>query len=69
MILRYNEKEWTISMELLMPQGLVTVWKDPQFSPDTLSMAIIEGLCDNISESIDDCPDGPRVRLKFKLKK
>ena len=67
--LRYSEGSGAISMELLMPLGIVTVWKDPQFAPDDLSLAIIEGLCDDISETVCDTPEGPRVKLKFDLKK
>ena len=66
--LRYSEENGAISMELLMPSGIVTVWKDAKFAPDALSMSIIEGLCDEISETVDDTPEGPRVKLIFKLK-
>ncbi|MBR5804336.1 MAG: amino acid ABC transporter ATP-binding protein [Bacteroidaceae bacterium] len=66
--LRYSEECHTISLELLMPPGIVTVWKSPQFAPDALSLSIIQGLCDNIIESVDDTPEGPRVRLIFNLK-
>ncbi len=66
--LRYSEENGAISMELLMPLGIVTVWKDPKFAPDALSLSIIEGLCDEICETVDDTPEGPRVKLVFKLK-
>ena len=66
--LRYSEENGSIFIELLMPMGIVTVWKDPNFVPDELSMAIIEGLCDDISETVCDCPEGQRLKLKFKLK-
>ena len=55
-----------LSMELLMPAGISTVLNDAEFAPDELSMAIIEGLCDEISE---ESIDGSRVKLKFKLKR
>lgn len=64
----YSEKKGSISMELLMPVGIVTVWKDSKFAPDELSLAIIEGLCDDISEEVCDNPEGPRVKLRFTLK-
>ena len=64
--LRYSEQDGSISMELLMPAGISTVLNDAEFAPDELSMAIIEGLCDEISE---ESIDGSRVKLKFKLKR
>ena len=64
--LRYSEQDGSISMELLMPAGISTVLNDSEFAPDELSMAIIEGLCDEISE---ESIDGSRVKLKFKLKR
>lgn len=66
--LRYSEKSGAISIELLMPTGIVSVWNDAQFAPDELSLAIIEGLCESIEETVDDCPEGPRVHIRFKLK-
>lgn len=33
-----------------------------------LSMTIIEGLCECIDEVVDDAPEGPRVRIRFKLR-
>ena len=66
--LRYSEKDGSLSLELLMPTGIVSVWKDPNFAPDELSLAIIEGLCDHIDEVVDDSPEGPRVRIKFNLR-
>ena len=64
----YSEKMDSVSLELLMPVGIVTVWKDSKFAPDELSLAIIEGLCDDISEEVCDTSEGPRVKLKFTLK-
>ena len=64
----YSEKMDSVSMELLMPLGIVTVWKAANFAPDELSLAIIEGLCDDISEEVCDMPESPRVKLKFTLK-
>ena len=64
----YSEKMDSVSMELLMPLSIVTVWKAANFAPDELSLAIIEGLCDDISEEVCDMPEGPRVKLKFTLK-
>ena len=66
--LRYSEKEKTLSLELLMPAGITSVLHDKEFAPDELSMAIIEGLCDHMNETVEDCPEGPRVRLCFGLK-
>jgi hypothetical protein len=66
--LRYSEKDGSMAMELLMPAGIATVWKDPQFAPDELSLAIIEGLCDEIIETTEESTTGQRVKLNFKLK-
>lgn len=64
----YSEKEQTLSLELLMPVGLVSVLRSTEFAPDELSMAIIEGLCDHMDETVEDTPEGPRVKLWFALK-
>lgn len=66
--LRYSEKEQTLSLELLMPVGIVSVFRSEEFAPDELSMAIIEGLCDHMDETVEDSPEGPRIRLCFALK-
>lgn len=68
-MLRYSEENGSISMELLMPVGLKKVLNSSMFKPDNLSLSIIEGLCDSMEETLEDCIDGPRVRLKFNLKK
>lgn len=67
--LRYSEKSESVSMELLMPVGVSAVWGDTQFSPDPLNLSIIEGLCESISEAMEDSADGQRLRLKFELKR
>lgn len=66
--LRYSEKDGSISMELLMPTGITSVWEKSKLTLDELSMTIIDGLCSNISETSEDSPEGPRARLKFQLK-
>ena len=66
--LRYSEKDGSVSLELLMPTSLITVLNDKNFAPDELSMTIIEGLCERIDEVVDDAPEGPRVRIRFKLR-
>ncbi|MBR4845516.1 MAG: amino acid ABC transporter ATP-binding protein [Bacteroidaceae bacterium] len=68
LILHYSEENGSISLELLMPLGIVTVWKDTKFAPDALSLSIIQGLCYEITESVDDTPEGPRVKLNFNLR-
>lgn len=67
--LRYSEENGSISLELLMPTGIFKVMNSSMFTPDDLSLSIIEGLCDTMNETLEDCPEGPRVRLKFNLKK
>ena len=68
LVLRYSEKEKTLSLELLMPDGINSVLNNKDFVPDELSMTIIEGLCDQMYETIKDCPEGPRMNLCFSLK-
>ena len=68
LVLRYSEKEKTLSLELLMPMGITSVLRDKEFVPDELSMAIIEGLCDYMNETVEDCPEGPRVKVCFGLR-
>ena len=67
--LRYSEKDGTLSLELLMPTGIFTLLKDKDFTPDELSMGIIKGLCEEMGEVVDDTPEGPRVRICFRMKK
>ena len=67
--LRYSEKDGTLSLELLMPTGIFTLLKDKDFTPDELSMDIIKGLCEEMGEVVDDTPEGPRVRICFRMKK
>ena len=67
--LRYSEKNETISLDLLMPVGIVSVLKDKDFKPDELGMSIVEGLCSEVSEVVEDYPEGPRVRVQFALEK
>ena len=64
----YSEKSGAVTMELLMPSGVTTVLNDSEFAPDELSLAIIEGLCDEINEAIEEGTEGSQLRLKFKLK-
>ena len=66
--LRYSEKTGAISLELLMPTGIVSVLKNAYFIPDEISMAIIEGLCETMDEIVEDSPEGPRVRVRFEMK-
>lgn len=67
--LRYSEKTGLISLELLMPAGIKSVLNNPDFTPDELSISIIEGLCGNIEEHIEQLPDGSRLRIRFEVKK
>jgi polar amino acid transport system ATP-binding protein len=64
----YSEKSGTVTMELLMPSGVTAVLNDSEFAPDELSIAIIEGLCEEISETMESGENGEKLRLKFKLK-
>ena len=51
-----------------MPEGINSVLNNKDFLPDELSMAIIEGLCDQLFETIKDCPECQRMNLCFSLK-
>lgn len=67
--LKYSEKLDIFSLELLMPEGVYTVLNDNKTEKDDLSMMIIEGLCDNIEEKVDEPPLEPRTRIIFRMKK
>ena len=69
LVLRYSEKTGDVSLELLMPTGIVSILKDKSFVPDELSMSIVKGLCENMYEVVDDTPEGPRVRICFEMRK
>lgn len=68
LVLKYSEKTGGVSLEVLMPAGIVSVLKNKNFSPDDLSMTIVRGLCENMHEVVDDTPVGPRVRVCFEMK-
>lgn len=63
--LRYSKKNGTMSLEILMPQGVPSILNGSDFELDELSMSIISGLCDEMDEVVDD---NARVRLRFQLK-
>ena len=58
-----KEKTGDVSLELLMPTGIVSILKDKSFVPDELSMSIVKGLCVNVHKVLEDTPVGPRVRV------
>ena len=66
--LRYSEKDTSISLELLMPPSIRSIFNDETLRPDDLIMSLIQGLCERREEVIETSPDGPRVRLRFRLK-
>lgn len=67
--LRYSEKDTTISLELLMPANIRSIFNDETLRPDDLIMSLIEGLCERREEVMETSSDGTRVRLRFTLKK
>ena len=67
--LRYSEKDSSITLELLMPETVRTIFNDESLRPDEIIMSIMEGLCESREEVMESTPDGPRVRLRFKLRK
>lgn len=66
--LRYSEKNNSISLELLMPGQIKSIFNDDEFTPDDISMSLIEGLCESREEVMENTADGPRVHLKFILR-
>lgn len=66
--LRYSKKSGAVSLELLMPQGIDSILKSPEFEPDEISMSIVSGLCDGMDEQQAGDDSSPRVRLRFQLK-
>ena len=66
--LRYSKKKETVSLELLMPEGIGSILHSPEFEPDEISMSIINGMCDGMDELQDGTGLVPRVRLRFQLK-
>lgn len=67
--LRYSEKDNTISLELLMPSGIRSIFNDESLRPDDLIMSIIDGLCESRDEVVETSSDDTRLRLRFRLKK
>ena len=67
--LRYSEKDNTISLELLMPSGIRSIFNDESLRPDDLIMSIIDGLCESREEVVETSSDDTRLRLRFRLKK
>ena len=66
---RYSEKDNTISLELLMPSGIRSIFNDESLRPDDLIMSIIDGLCESRDEVVETSSDDTRLRLRFRLKK
>ena len=67
--LRYSEKDNTISLELLMPSGIRSIFNDESLRPDDLIMSIIDGLCESRDEVVETSSDDTRLRLRFRLKR
>lgn len=66
--LRYSEKSGEISLELLMPQSINAVWTAQKTASDNLSMTIIDGLCEDISEEMKEEKEETLFKLRCKLK-
>jgi polar amino acid transport system ATP-binding protein len=66
--LRYSRKIGSISLELLMPQGVTAILEDSEFEPDEISMSIVRGLCDGVDEQLEGDAVSPRLRVRFQLK-
>ena len=67
--LRYSEKTGLVSLELLMPAGVESIFAKPGQTADELSMSIIKGLCEKMEELTEEHPNGTRLRLRFQIKK
>ena len=66
---RYSEKDNAISLELLMPSGIGSIFNDESLRPDDLIMSILDGLCESREEVLETSPDDKRLRLRFRLKR
>ena len=66
--LRYSEKNNSITLELLMPLDIKSIFNDDSLTPDDLILSIIDGLCESREEVIETTSEGPRVRLEFILR-
>lgn len=63
--LRYSEAEESISIELLMPEGITSVLKET--TDNAISMSIIKGMTKEMTEITEDISGSPRLRLRFVL--
>lgn len=66
--LRYSKKNGAISLELLMPQGVMAIFGTSELEYDEISMSIVRGLCDGIDELLEGDAASPRLRVRFQLK-
>lgn len=66
--LRYSKKNGAVSLELLMPPGVTSIFDTPDFEPDDISMSLVRGLCDGIEELSDEDASSPRTCVRFQLK-
>lgn len=64
--LNYSEKDTSVYLEILLPQGCSGIMHACCADPDNLEARIIQGLCDSIEEKITE---GNRTKLTFTLKK
>lgn len=64
---RYSEKTSEKSLELLLPEGQPSLLHATP-APDALSMSIIRGLCSVVDEVVEDCPEGPRIKVRMIIK-
>jgi polar amino acid transport system ATP-binding protein len=64
--LNYSEKDTSVYLEILLPQGCSGIMHACYADPDNLEARIIQGLCDSIEEKITE---GNRTKLTFTLKK
>ena len=69
--MRYSEKEKRVSMELLFTGITESVLRSSQFQSDELSLAIVNGLCEDLNEVVENTYLGPcmKVRMNIKMKK
>lgn len=66
--MRYSEKENKVAMELLFSGVTESVLRSPQFQSDDLSLAIVNGLSENLTEVVENTYLGPCMKVKMDIK-
>lgn len=65
--LQYSEKENSISLELLLPNGIKSVLEPDSEYHDPLGMSIVNALCDQMEEHLKNSYQGPRLCVRYTM--